>query len=378
MSPFLSICLGLALALPPAPFLLADTAASTPRDPLPRWRGNNVAVRVVTPELITRLASLHVNALRINFDTDSGIPAAERKAPTPDDPLAPYAGNLRKLDAILPLCRAHGIQVTLAASGIYGRKIDVFWSASDGLEYRNHLVHFWSAISERYKDEPALVAYDILNEPTYNGPDEARGWWDDLLPRSIAAIRRNDATIWFVVEPGPWGLPGGFKSMPLIDDSRVVYSFHHYLPHAYTHQGVSHINKPTRTDTRGLYVYPGESPTFENETDNSHWDLDALERTMQPVIDFQARHPDVRIYVGEFGVIRWAEGSNRWIADSIAIFEKHGWDWTFHAVGEWNGWDPSYAPNAPISQRPADSLPVETPSFHVLKQAWLQNIRPNQ
>ena len=42
--------------------------------------------------------------------------------------------------------------------------------------------------------------------------------------------------------------------------------------------------------------------------------------------------------MGEFSAITWAEGAGRYIADCIAVFEEYGWDWTYHAFREWNGW----------------------------------------
>ena len=34
----------------------------------------------------------------------------------------------------------------------------------------------------------------------------------------------------------------------------------------------------------------------------------------------------------------WAQGAENYIADCIALFEEYGWDWTYHAFREWNGW----------------------------------------
>lgn len=45
-----------------------------------------------------------------------------------------------------------------------------------------------------------------------------------------------------------------------------------------------------------------------------------------------------RILLGEFSAIRWAEDAEYYIDDVISIAEKYGWDWTYHAYREWNGW----------------------------------------
>ena len=46
------------------------------------------------------------------------------------------------------------------------------------------------------------------------------------------------------------------------------------------------------------------------------------------------------MYVGEFGVVRWAPNAEKYIEDNIAVFDKYGWDWTFHGFRGFHGWDP--------------------------------------
>jgi hypothetical protein len=46
------------------------------------------------------------------------------------------------------------------------------------------------------------------------------------------------------------------------------------------------------------------------------------------------------MYVGEFSAIRTAPAGSAadYLADLIGIFEKHGFDWSYHAYREWQGW----------------------------------------
>ena len=45
-------------------------------------------------------------------------------------------------------------------------------------------------------------------------------------------------------------------------------------------------------------------------------------------------------WLGEFSAIRWApdHSAARYWEDLINIFERHGWDWSYHAFREWQGW----------------------------------------
>jgi hypothetical protein len=58
---------------------------------------------------------------------------------------------------------------------------------------------------------------------------------------------------------------------------------------------------------------------------------------MAPAIDFANRYR-VHMYVGEFSAIRWAPGSEDYLSDLLTVMESHGWDWTYHAFREWDGW----------------------------------------
>ncbi|WP_043589218.1 glycoside hydrolase family 5 protein [Geminisphaera colitermitum] len=378
-------------------FLSADAAASAAtaatddtgveRTLYARWRGANAHIKSLPPALIEYLAANKANAIRILMELDIHDEAYAKelrttkrkpKVPTPEDPLAPYELHLARLDSLIPLCRQHGIQIILTAGGVYGKsgKHDVFYET--GRDDRDpHLIDFWRAMSKRYKNEPTIVAYGIKNEPNYRDPKLAKEiWWDWLLPETIKAIRENDKKAWLVVESPPNGsLAWGFAKIPTIDDKRVIYALHHYMPHAYTHQGVRAIQK-RGPDTRGAYTYPGDSPRFDGGKMVTGWDKAAVERTMKEVFLFQKRNPGSRVLVSEFGVIRWAPGGAQWLTDSIEIFERHGWDWTFHSLAEWPGWDPTYEADAPIKRRPKFEEGIqETDRLKAVKAGWSLNTR---
>ncbi|HWH70495.1 MAG TPA: hypothetical protein VNT26_14000, partial [Candidatus Sulfotelmatobacter sp.] len=82
-----------------------------------------------------------------------------------------------------------------------------------------------------------------------------------------------------------------------------------------------------------------------------------LERALQPVIDFQQRY-NVHIYIGEFSAIRWApeHSAGRYLSDLIEIFEAQGWDWSYHAFREWNGWSVEHGAD------PQDNQPAPAPT----------------
>ena len=87
------------------------------------------------------------------------------------------------------------------------------------------------------------------------------------------------------------------------------------------------------------------------------WNKQTLRDAMASVVEFQQAY-NVQIYVGEFSVIRWAPGDSgrRWLQDVTDTFEEHGWDWSYHAFREWDGWSLEQGPDR------SNRSPVEKPT----------------
>lgn len=112
------------------------------------------------------------------------------------------------------------------------------WSDAE-LQDRNATL--WREIARRYRDEPAIAAYDLINEPV---TEDATGeQWEYLAQRLVDAVRSVDRKHLIVVGEllGVQGRMGTAPSDPsfLVDDDNVMYDFHFYEPFAYTHQYAS-------------------------------------------------------------------------------------------------------------------------------------------
>lgn len=128
------------------------------------------------------------------------------------------------------------------------------WSNSE-LQQKN--VDLWRAIADRYKDEPAIAAYDLLNEPVTT--DATGEQWHELARELVAAVRTVDQNHLLVVG-GIYGVNGrygaaGIDQHFLVDDSNVVYDFHFYEPTKYTHQYATWVEGPIQDG--GRYPDPG-------------------------------------------------------------------------------------------------------------------------
>jgi hypothetical protein len=338
----------------------------------PRLRGLNTQgpqPPLVTEATFRRFAEWGVNVVRINLKPDTGIkPNADEKGADVPPAMQPYRVGIARLDRMAEMARARGIYLIPCAAGLVGRdQKDV---AEDGTAGQNrsgfadHLVAFWEFMARRYRDNPAVIGYDLLNEPHTKW--EVAVWREELAPRVIRAIRAIDANTWLVFEPGPWGLPGAYDQLtPLTDprpgEPRIMYSFHFYAPHNYTHQGIR--GKPREGTYPGMLQMFPTSPVIR-------WDAKHFRKYVAGVVAFKERY-GVRMFVGEFGVVRWAPGAATWVKDAIGLFEDVHFDWAFHSYAGWNGWNPTFAPGAPADGKTDGGY--ESEPLKVLEKNWARN-----
>jgi len=273
-------------------------------------------------------------------------------------------GELQKLDRALPSCKQYGIKVVVDLHSPPGGKATAGgYMGSDAGLFRDpraqeKFVQVWTKIAKRYKDATPIWGYDLANEPVEEDVGEDCEDWQGLAERTAKAIRAIDPVRAIIIEPTGWGGPDGFKDFAPLPVSNVVYSVHMYVPSAFTHQGVFEQGTPCE--------YPGQ-------IQGKLWDKSALEATLKPVIDFQERYR-VHIYVGEFSAIRWApnQSAQRYLSDLIQIFEAHGWDWSYHAFREWQGWSVEHG------DRREETAPASSPTSRqrLLREWFDKNQKP--
>jgi endoglucanase len=183
----------------------------------------------ITEDDISRLAELGFNIVRpsLNF----------RLFMTEGDNPAPVAEGFDLLDYLIGWCRKNGVYVIIdmhaAPGGQTGQNIDD--SANDQPELfmdkrnQDRLVDLWVKIATRYKNEPAVAAYDLLNEPLPQRTGAAAKYKAQLEPlykRVTQAIRKVDRRHMITVEGADWANDWSVFSKPF--DKNLLYQFHYY------------------------------------------------------------------------------------------------------------------------------------------------------
>ena len=251
--------------------------------------------------------------------------------------------ELEDLDQVLNACRKYGIMVVIDLhSPPGGRRPNKDLVMLHEPAYLDKFVSVWELIARRYKDNPSVWAYDLVNEPVMSMP-APEGMPDYLGAQTLAAkaIRAIDPKTPIIIEVDYWDSAEGFKYIDHpVDIPRIIYQVHMYWPGAFTHQGVN--------DAKIGVDYPGK-------INNELVDKETLRKHLEPVREFQLAY-NVHIYAGEFSAIRWApnDSAYRYLRDCIDLFEEYGWDWTYHAYREWDGWSVEHGND------PNEHLPAET------------------
>lgn len=198
-------------------------------------------------------------------------------------------------DSLLQWCAANKMYLILdlhAAPGGQGKDANIsdydeskpsLWESRANQE---KMIAFWKKIALRYKDEPWIGAYDLINEPNWNFSGTNKNGCDETLNAPLRAlqmqitkaIRDVDKKHLIFIEGNCWG--NNYKGIFPLWDSNMALSFHKYW----------------------------------NYNDQA---------SIQQMLDYRKEY-NVPIWMGEGG-----ENSNVWFRDAISLFEKNNIGWAF-------------------------------------------------
>ena len=336
----------------PAPAAAANQPIFTGRD-VPRLRGAMVHPEIKEQDLANFADNWNGNLIRYQlFRMDPATPETDFVAY--DKWLDEILG---KTDLVLQWSKQHHVKVVVDLHSPPGGKFPSTGNLFSDPKAQEHFLEVWKKIAQRYKGNTTIWGFDLVNEPNDDQVSPECKNWQDLALAAGKVIRGIDPDRTLIVEPAKNGGASGWEHFNPLPLDHVVYSFHVYDPIRFTHQ---HVFNPKESSVS----YPGE-------IDKAMWDREALVKAVQPAIDF-ARRYRVHMYVGEFSAIRWAPGAEKYLADATSIFEEQGWDWSYHAYREWQGW------SLEVGTDEKDDKPSVDPTarFEVLEKWWKQDLKP--
>jgi endoglycosylceramidase len=289
--------------------------------------------------------------------------------------------SLTTLDTAVGRAKAAGLYVILDMIHLWGaggmRDVPSWARSGDSVEtVQRNAGPYLRALARRYRDTPAVAAYDLVNEP-HRWPIDQNAvlrMYDDL----IGALREMDAAKILMVEPtyGDTSLAGACADLGNLTHRRnVVFSVHLYFA------GGDDDGFGADCQQRGRYA--GDPAVGYDAAD-----LPSLRAHL--LTDLDASGPaGIPLYVGESAIGRDAPGHDRWIRDVVHLLDEFGvgrawWEyWTRSsggafsattATGEWRAFtdmlvaaEPEPGPTEPTTTRapPTGIAPTEPPTATV-------------
>jgi hypothetical protein len=196
------------------------------------------------------------------------------------------------IDRLLGWCRTAGLHVILDLHAAPGGQTGVNHDDGTGFplvfyvpRYRRETIALWQHIAARYRDDPTVLGYDLLNEPIspYNDEDLLNPQLEPLYRDIVAAIRGVDPHHVAFLAAAQWSTNFAVFGPPFA--ANVAYTYHKFWAH------------------------PGRD-------------------AVQEYVDFSTRY-DVPVLLGEAG-----EMTDRWNSAFRKINEKFGIGWCFWTYKE--------------------------------------------
>lgn len=223
------------------------------------------------------------------------------------------------------------------------RAFDNFWAYDSAhRDLQDHYGDVWVAVARRFRDHPAVIGYDLINEPSPGslfdalepvrgvgaGEESSSARFDRTLlapfyQRLITRIRGVDPDRYIFIEPrfGAAGA-GAVQYFPTMTDPRAGESRVVFAPH--------------------LYSLPYEGAMVYSPTDRTvdRWEAARIEET---------RAQNWPIVMGEFGMDQTFPGGVRYLDDVLQMADRMMVSWAYWSwsPGTWGFWDPATSTERP-------------------------------
>lgn len=267
------------------------------------------------------------------------------------------AALMRELNQMLETLSGAGLSAVLNAH-VPGERLPSILADSVALElHASDLIVLARLVRERPANS---VALELLNEPV-RPPGAGPAWdWNALQRGLWAAVRSVNPRVTIIATGDDGSSVAGLLRVTPLPDTNVIYTFHYYLPHLFTHQGAWWMRWPSEAHQKLRRVpYPVDSAAIEVSAAASlegartaadsamivsvlrafgahPWNRSRIERDIAAATAWASQHR-VRLLAGEFGVFaNYADAPSRaaWLRDVRVALDAKGIPWAM-----WRYWD---------------------------------------
>ena len=238
--------------------------------------------------------------------------------------------GLKYIDSAIRWAKGAGLNLVLDlhhAPGFFfgnGARNDLFTNRSS----QERFLAIWKFFAERYRDEGDNLRFELLNELVWENSDP----WNALWQEAAEVIRGVTPERRVIVGPNRWNSVSELKNLVVSEDPYLMYTFHMYEPHLFTHQRASWEPKNAAYLTPVTYPFAFDDHVgYYGDRVPEHMDRGGtvdkryLEAVMRPAFEFIEK-TGKPLYLGEYGVIANADDDSavRWLNDVADICIEHG------------------------------------------------------
>ena len=199
----------------------------------------------------------------------------------------------------------------------------------------------WRKISAELKKYPrSLVAYELMNEPVADDPEQ----WNTIVNNCLKVVRELEPKRTIIIGSNRWQAYDQVKNLRVPEqDKNIIISFHFYNPFPLTHYRASWTEQkenPLKVYYPGYIVKKEDVEKLSPELQKrwgwlarSYNDINTLEKQILQALD-AATAMGRKLYLGEFGCLHGAGKDNliNWFRDVVSLCEKYdigyaSWDY---------------------------------------------------
>jgi endoglucanase len=198
---------------------------------------------------------------------------------------------------------------------------------------------FWRTLARHYSSWDAeRVFFEVLNEPEMS--DRYR--WYGVQAKLAAAIREGAPRHTLIAAGARWSDNDDLVFVEPMRDPNVIYNFHFYEPHIFTHQGATwgsyfwhwvkglrYPSSPESAAKTAASVPDAVDRLAVIRYGQDHWDAGRIDAEIAQVAEWAGQR-GVPVLCNEFGVFRdYVDPRDReaWIHDVRTALERHGMGW---------------------------------------------------
>src|SRR2546421_5570426 len=242
---------------------------------------------------------------------------------------------LRRLDDALDMLLASGLSVVFDLHPSDEFKIRL---RTDD-RHVEAFAEFWRALARHLaRRDPERLFLEIINEPMV---EDAYRWMG--IQARVAATIRDGAPRHTIIATGPrWSSVDELLRIEPLADQNVIYNFHLYEPHTFTHQCatwgaeywpyIKRVPYPSSPEAVAPLLTSVEHESARGALrayGEERWNAERIERMVALAADWAQRR-GVPLTCNEFGVYRTyspVPARLRWIEDVRTALERHRIGW---------------------------------------------------